>query len=119
MAPNWSKLDAFRTVIEREFVKQVMSKPERIPAYEETMREMREKLYECGLDPADQEQMYIVAVTILNTCNFMSGMFAKMCGDPHILEHTRDAVVCLGYHVRDIAFASEFPEYDEEAMNGR
>lgn len=112
---DWSNLDSFRAAIEAEFYKSIVNKPERIPAYEETMREMREKMYKMGLDPADPRDAYAVSMTIKMVADFLSGFFNRLCGDPHVMGHLRDGVVCLGYHVRDIAFSCEAPEFKEAA----
>src|SRR5438093_376292 len=114
METNWSNLDSFRAAIEQEFYKSIVNKPERIPAYEETMREMREKMYKVGLDPADPRDAYVTAMTIKMVADFLSGFFNTLCGDQHIMSHLRDGVVCLGYHVRDLAFACDAPEFGLE-----
>lgn len=111
MEANWSNLDAYRSAIETEFYKSIVNKPERIPAYEETMRAMREKMYAAGLDPADPRDAYAVSMTIKLVSDFLAGFFQQLCGDPHIMSHLRDGAVCLGYHVRDLSFTAGAPEF--------
>lgn len=70
-------------------------------------------MYANGLDPADPRDAYTVAVTIKTMADFLSGYFHRMCGDPHVMTHLRDGVICLGYHVRDISFSCDAPSYVE------
>lgn len=108
-AEQWKVLDGFRGAIEMEYVKSVMGKPERLPAYEETISTLMESLDRYGIDKNDPEQVFYFLAGVLSSISFISTYFSMVCNDGHMMAHLSETGIFLGYLVRELCFAVEAP----------
>ncbi len=106
---NWEVLEGFRNTVESEYIKNVLGKPERLPAYEETIQVLREALNNYDMDLDNPEIVYAVSSGVVSTLSFISQYFKTVCPDPHPLGHLSEAAVFVGYLVRDLCFCSGVP----------
>ena len=106
---QWSVLDNFRAAVEREYITNVLGKPERLPAYEETSATLRESLDRYGIDRNDPEQVYPLLAGIVSTISFISAYFNTVCNDRHMMAHLAESGIFLGYLVRELCYEVEAP----------
>lgn len=106
---NWEMVEPFRSSVENEFIKNVLGKPERLPAYQETIAVLRDALDKYEMDLTDPASVYAVTAGIVSALSFVSNYFQTVCPDPHPLGHLSEAAVFMGYLVRDLCFAEGVP----------
>lgn len=106
---QWAVLDTFRETIEREYVDNVLGKPERLPAYEETITTLRESLERYGINRADPEQVYPLLAGMISALSFISAYFNTVCNDRHMMSHLAESGIFLGYLIRELCYESEAP----------
>lgn len=106
---NWELLESFRGSVEAEFVKNVLGKPERLPAYQETIGVLKDALGQYEMNLENPEVVYAVSAGIVSSLSFISNYFQTVCPDPHPLGHLSESAVFLGYLIRDLCFAQGVP----------
>ena len=106
---NWDVLNDFRQAIEEEYIKNVLGRPERLPAYEETVNTLCESLDRYGIDRSNPEQVYYLLAGIVSSISFIHQYFNMVCNDPHMMSHLSETGVFLGYLVRQLCFDAEAP----------
>lgn len=106
---QWDQLTAFRTAVEQEYIKNVLGKPERLPAYEETIHTLRDSLERYGIDREDAEQVYYFVAGTVSAISFISQYFTMVCSDAHMMAHLAESGIFLGYLVRELCFDAEAP----------
>lgn len=106
---QWAVLNNFRTSIEAEYVKQVLGKPERLPAYEETINTLRESLDRYGIDKSNPDEVYFLLAGIVSALSFISTYFNMVCNDGHMMAHLSETGVFLGYLVRELCYDADAP----------
>lgn len=106
---QWTQLDEFRKGIEAEYVRSVNGKPERLPAYDETLGVLKEALDRYGVDQENMEQVYFLCAGIVSSLAFVNQYFQVVCSDPHMMAHLSEAAIFMGYLVRELCFGVEAP----------
>ena len=106
---QWNTLDAFRQAIEAEYTKSVLGKPERLPAYNETVQTLVDSLERYGLDKSNPEQIYFLLAGIVSSLSFIQQYFNMVCNDQHMMAHLAETGVFLGYLVRELCYLAEAP----------
>lgn len=114
-AEQWQVLAPFRTGIEAEYTRSVLGKPERLPAYADTLTVLQDALDNYSLDRRDAEQVYALVAGIVSTINFINQYFNVVCNDPHMMSHLGEAVVFMGYLVRELCYGVDAPLVTAEA----
>lgn len=108
-AEQWEQLEPFRKGIELEYNRSVVGKPERLPAYDDTIRVLRESLERYGIDQDDPEQVYYSVVGMVAALSFVSQYFNVVCNDPHMMGHLSEASIFLGYLCRELCYVPGAP----------
>jgi hypothetical protein len=108
-AEQWEALADFRKSIEAEYQKNVQGKPERLPAYDETIGVLKEATSRYGIDTEDPEQVYVLSAGIVSTISFISQYFNVVCHDMHMMGHLSEAAIFMGYLVRELCFVDGAP----------
>lgn len=106
---QWDALHNFRGAIELEYNKNVISKPERLPAYQETVQTLIESLERYGINRNDPEDVYYYLAGVVSSISFISQYFQMVCSDQHMMGHLSETAVFLGYLVRELCFDVEAP----------
>lgn len=106
---QWQVLSAFREAIEFEYTKNVLSRPERLQSYQETVQTLVDSLSKYGLDTSNAEQVYFLLAGITSSISFINQYFNMVCNDPHMMAHLSETGVFLGYLVRELCFVAEAP----------
>lgn len=106
---QWEVLNSFREAIEMEYQKNVLGKPERLPAYEDTVRTLCESLERYGIDRQDPEQVFYLLAGIVSSLSFIHQYFGMVCSDAHMMSHLAETGVFLGYLVRELCFEANAP----------
>src|ERR1700752_3491522 len=108
-AEQWAVLDNFRQAVELEYSKHVLSKPERLAAYKETVGKLVGSLDRYGIDREDVDQVYCFLAGAVSSISFISQYFNMVCNDPHMMAHLSETGIFLGYLVRELCFAANAP----------
>lgn len=108
-AEQWAAIQAFRGAVELEYNKNVLGKPERLPAYKETVETLIQSLERYGIDRHNPEAVYFFISGIVSSVSFISQYFNMVCNDPHMMGHLSETSVFLGYLVRELCFDAEAP----------
>lgn len=106
---QWAVLDNFRQAVELEYSKNVLARPERLAAYQETVETLVESLERYGLDRHDADQVYYFLAGAVSSLSFISQYFHMVCNDPHMMSHLSETGIFLGYLVRELCFEVEAP----------
>lgn len=108
-ADQWKVMDGFRGAVEAEYCKNVLGRPERLPAYEETVQTLIESLERYGVNKNDPEQVYYLLAGIVSSISFITQYFHMVCNDQHMMSHLSETGIFLGYLVRELCYAVEAP----------
>lgn len=108
-AEQWAVLDSFRAAVDLEYNKNVLGKPERLPAYQETVQTLIESLERYGINRQDPDQVYYFLAGVVSSISFISQYFHMVCNDPHMMGHLSETSIFLGYLVRELCFEAEAP----------
>ncbi len=106
---QWNTLESFRQGIEEEYNRNVLGKPERFHAYEETLGVLKASLDRYALDQTDSEQTFYFLAGVVSTLSFVGQYFRTVCHDPHMMAHLGEAAIFMGYLVRELAFECDAP----------
>lgn len=108
-AEQWQLLQPFREGVEAEYTRSVVGKPERLPAYEETIGVLKEAIEKYGVNKDDPEQVYYTVAGMVSALSFISQYFAVVCSDQHMMGHLSEAGVFLGYLARELCYVEGAP----------
>lgn len=108
-AEQWETLADFRKTIEAEYLKSVQGKPERLPAYDETINVLKEAIDRYGIDKDDPEQVFVFVSGVVSSISFVSQYFNVVCNDMHMMGHLSEAAIFLGYLCRELCFVEGAP----------
>lgn len=106
---QWDNFNDFRKSIEAEYLKNVQGKPERLPAYDETIGVLKEATERYGIDKNDPEQVYYFVSGVVSTISFISQYFNVVCNDPHMMGHLSEAAIFMGYLCRELCYVEGAP----------
>lgn len=108
-AEQWATLESFRAGIEQEYNRNVLGKPERFHAYEETLGVLKESLDRYALDKTAPDQVFYYLAGVVSTLSFINQFFVVVCHDSHMMAHLGEAAIFMGYLCRELAFECEAP----------
>lgn len=106
---QWANFNAFRTLVESEYTRSVLGKPERIPAYDETIGVLKDAIDLYAIDRTDPEQVYCTVAGLISALSFISQYFHTVCSDQHMMGHLSEAGTFLGYLVRELCYVEGAP----------
>ena len=107
---HWSTLEKFRGAADRMFQREVLPFPEKIASYDQVLAAGVAALEERGLDLSQEEQVFVVASVIAWMTNFITGLTASQCADPHVFAHLRESLQWPAFLVRELTLHVETPE---------
>lgn len=108
-AEQWELFRPFREGIEAEYTRSVTNKPERLPAYEETIGVLKEAIERYGIDRDNPEEVYYTVAGLISSISFVSQYFSVVCNDQHMMGHLHEASVFLGYLARELLYVEGAP----------
>jgi hypothetical protein len=107
---QWKALEPIRTIIEEEYVRTILSQPERLQAYRESVEMLKKPLLnDFGLDLSDIDTVFAFAAGLSSALSFTHQYCSMVCPDKHALSHLSEAAVYLGYLVRELCFIESVP----------
>lgn len=106
---QWAVLNDFRTTVEDEYNRNVVSKPERLISYDDTIGVLKESLEKYGLDTTDPNDVYYLLAGLASSISFIHQYFQVVCHDPHMMAHLAEASTFLGYLARELCYDVDAP----------